>query len=44
MVINVKPDLSLEIGKLKLKNPIITASGTFGYNDEYEEYINLQNS
>jgi len=38
----VKPDLSVKIGKLNLKNPIITASGTFGYADEYEEYVNLQ--
>lgn len=38
-----KPDLSINIGKLQLKNPIITASGTFGYNDEYEEFINLDN-
>lgn len=39
----IKPDLSVKIGKLKLKNPIITASGTFGYADEYEEFINLNN-
>lgn len=40
---NTKPDLSVNIGKLKLKNPIITASGTFGYADEYEDYVDLQN-
>ncbi len=34
-------DLSVNIGKLKLKNPIITASGTFGYADEFEEYVNV---
>ncbi|MEE9504936.1 MAG: dihydroorotate dehydrogenase, partial [Thermodesulfobacteriota bacterium] len=28
------PDLSVDIGGLKLKNPVITASGTFGYGDE----------
>lgn len=38
-----KPDLSVNIGKLKLKNPILSASGTFGYTDEYEDYLNLQN-
>jgi len=37
-----KPDLSVNIGKLKLKNPLITASGTYGYADEYEDYVNLQ--
>jgi dihydroorotate dehydrogenase (NAD+) catalytic subunit len=40
---NHKPDLSVSIGKLKLKNPITTASGTFGYSNEYEEFMNLQN-
>ncbi len=34
-------DLSVNIGKLKLKNPIITASGTFGYADEFDEYIDV---
>jgi dihydroorotate dehydrogenase (NAD+) catalytic subunit len=28
------PNLSVEIGGLKLKNPVITASGTFGYGNE----------
>ncbi|OGI19552.1 MAG: dihydroorotate dehydrogenase B catalytic subunit [Candidatus Melainabacteria bacterium RIFOXYA12_FULL_32_12] len=42
-MVTVKPDLSLNIGKLKLKNPIITASGTFGYADEYEEFMSIQN-
>lgn len=36
-------DLSLNIGNLKLKNPIIAASGTFGYADEYQDYVNLKN-
>lgn len=39
----IKPDLSVNIGQLKLKNPIITASGTYGYADEYEDYVNLSN-
>jgi dihydroorotate dehydrogenase (NAD+) catalytic subunit len=30
----VSPDLSVDIGSLKLKNPVITASGTFGYGTE----------
>lgn len=37
----VKTDLSVKIGSLVLQNPIITASGTFGYNTEYEEYLDL---
>ncbi len=32
-------DLSVKIGKLKLKNPVLTASGTFGYGTEYGEYF-----
>ncbi|MCJ7813131.1 dihydroorotate dehydrogenase [bacterium] len=32
-------DLSVKIGKLKLKNPVLTASGTFGYGTEYGDYF-----
>lgn len=38
---NRAPDLSVTIGKMKLKNPVITASGTFGYGQEYEEFLDL---
>jgi len=34
-------DLSVQIGKLKLSNPVMTASGTFGYGDEYAEFVDL---
>jgi len=34
-------DLRVNIGKLCLKNPVVTASGTFGYGEEYAEYIDL---
>jgi len=37
-----EPDISLQIGRLKLKNPILTASGTFGYSDEYEDYTSVE--
>ncbi|MHB8137605.1 MAG: dihydroorotate dehydrogenase [Smithellaceae bacterium] len=33
--------LAVEIGSLKLKNPVMTASGTFGYGEEYAEYLDL---
>jgi dihydroorotate dehydrogenase (NAD+) catalytic subunit len=36
-------NLSAKLGKLKLKNPVMTASGTFGYGDEYSEFVNLNN-
>ena len=35
------PDLSVEIAGLTLQNPIMCASGTFGYGMEYEEYLDL---
>lgn len=34
-------NVSVKIGKLNLKNPVMTASGTFGYGDEYSEFIDL---
>jgi dihydroorotate dehydrogenase (NAD+) catalytic subunit len=34
-------DLSVDLGFLKLKNPILTASGTFGYGLEYDPFIDL---
>ena len=30
-----QPDLRVDIGPLKLKNPVMTASGTFGYGEEF---------
>lgn len=34
-------DLSTEIAGIRLKNPIITASGTFGYGEEFSSLIDL---
>jgi dihydroorotate dehydrogenase (NAD+) catalytic subunit len=34
-------DLSVAIGKIKLKNPVMTASGTFGYGEEYAGFIDI---
>jgi dihydroorotate dehydrogenase (NAD+) catalytic subunit len=34
-------DLTVDIGKLRLKNPVMTASGTFGYGEEYKEFVDL---
>jgi dihydroorotate dehydrogenase (NAD+) catalytic subunit len=34
-------DLSVRIGGLHLKNPVMTASGTFGYGEEYAEFLDL---
>jgi len=35
------PDLSVKIGNIKLENPVIVASGTFGFGEEYEDFLNL---
>ncbi|RQD71541.1 MAG: dihydroorotate dehydrogenase [Tindallia sp. MSAO_Bac2] len=35
------PDLSIDLAGIKLKNPIMTASGTFGSGKEYGEYVDL---
>jgi dihydroorotate dehydrogenase (NAD+) catalytic subunit len=35
------PDLSVDIGGLKLQNPVMTASGTFGYAMEFKSLIDL---
>ena len=35
------PDLSVRLGPLRLKNPVMVASGTFGYGREYEDFIDL---
>jgi len=37
----VTTDISVKIGSLELKNPVMTASGTFGYGEEYAEFLDL---
>jgi len=37
----VTPDLSVQVGSLRLKNPVLTASGTFGYGLEFLPYFDL---
>lgn len=36
-----RPDLSIDFAGIKLKNPVLTASGTFGYGDEFAEFVDL---
>jgi dihydroorotate dehydrogenase (NAD+) catalytic subunit len=39
----VTPDLSVDLGRgLTLRNPVMAASGTFGYGDEYQELVDVQ--
>lgn len=35
-------DLSVNLNGLELKNPVLTASGTFGYGTEFQDFINLE--
>ncbi|MBQ1973186.1 MAG: dihydroorotate dehydrogenase [Paraprevotella sp.] len=35
-------DLSVNIAGLRLKNPVMTASGTFGYGLEFADFVNLE--
>ena len=35
-------NLSVKIGNLKLKNPVMTASGTFGYGIEFQDFVPLE--
>ncbi|MBT9171715.1 MAG: Dihydroorotate dehydrogenase B (NAD(+)), catalytic subunit [Syntrophomonadaceae bacterium] len=37
----MQPDLSVKIGRLELKNPVMPASGCFGYGEEYEQFYDL---
>lgn len=37
----MKVDLSVNLGPLKLKNPVLTASGCFGYGLEFEDVVDL---
>lgn len=39
---STKPNLSVQIASLNLKNPVITASGTFGYGEEYSEFLDIE--
>lgn len=36
-----KPDLHVNVGGLALKNPVLTASGTFGYGREFKDLVDL---
>jgi len=38
----VTPDLSVELGPLRLRNPVLAASGTFGYGLEFAPFLDLE--
>ncbi len=39
--LNDMAKLDINIGALSLKNPVLTASGTFGYGEEFADFIDL---
>jgi dihydroorotate dehydrogenase (NAD+) catalytic subunit len=38
----MKPDMTVNLAGLELRNPVMTASGTFGYGREFAEYMDLE--
>src|SRR3989338_3873043 len=38
----METSLCVNIGKLKLKNPVMVASGTFGYAEEFKDFLDLK--
>lgn len=41
MTATTRPDLSVTLGPLRLKNPVMTASGTFGFGSEWADFFDL---
>jgi len=37
-----RPDMSVVIAGIKMRNPVMTASGTFGYGSEFVDYMDLE--
>lgn len=37
-----KPDMSVQVAGIRLRNPVMTASGTFGYGREFSGYMDLE--
>jgi dihydroorotate dehydrogenase (NAD+) catalytic subunit len=37
----IKPDLKINLGSIELQNPVMTASGTFGYGREFNHLVDL---
>ena len=39
--INNMADLAVSINGIEFKNPVLTASGTFGYGEEFDDFLDL---
>ncbi len=38
----MKPDMTVNLAGIPLRNPVMTASGTFGYGEEFAGYVDLE--
>ncbi len=38
-----KPDLTVSLAGIEMRNPVMVASGTFGYGEEYKELVDIKN-
>ncbi len=38
----IKPDMTVNLAGIPLRNPVMTASGTFGYGEEFASYVDLE--
>ncbi|MDD2735155.1 MAG: dihydroorotate dehydrogenase [Desulfuromonadaceae bacterium] len=38
----MKPDMRVNVAGMQLRNPVMTASGTFGYGEEFAEYVAME--
>ena len=37
-----KPDLTVNLAGIEMRNPVMVASGTFGYGEEYADFIDVK--
>ena len=37
----MKPEMAVNVAGIALRNPVMTASGTFGYGKEFADYVDL---
>jgi dihydroorotate dehydrogenase (NAD+) catalytic subunit len=40
--LTMKPDMTVNLAGIPLRNPVMTASGTFGYGEEFAGYVDLE--
>ncbi len=38
----MKPEMKVQLAGIELANPVLAASGTFGYGIEFEEIVSLE--